>query len=407
METCLVQEKVQPLPEIIADTWDAPLVDVALRQVLPERGVGDPAGSTTLGLTRWRIDDVDHVAAALTADPAPPDRSPAGSTKPGMDVVLAAVRARVRELAPGRDVVLDRDHDVSTVFTGPHVKISDPKLPPHRLVPLQGAVVPPGSPDGPVVGVADAQVGEHTDLAGRVLGWHDPTGMASALALGHATFVAGTVLRRLPEARLLCRPALIHGPEANRSWEVAERLMAFLDDDVAVLNMSFGCRTDGGAPLPLRRAMERLGGRTVLVAAAGNVQEDTPETPLYPAALPGVVGVGAVDDAGEPTAITPMGWWVRLRAPGVDVPGPFPWGTEIDNAETGRPLDTGYASWSGSSFAAAFVTGEIARLVRERGVDPFAARDAVLAGHASDASGRPTVWPVGSLVGADGRQQDD
>ena len=402
METCLVQEKVDPLPEIIADTWDAPLVDVALRDVLAERGVGEPAGSTALGLTRWRIDDVERMTTALAADPARPDRAPAESASPAMELVLTAVRARLRELAPGRDVVLDRDHDVSTVFTGPHVKISDPELPPHRLVPLQGAVVPPGSPDGPVVGVADAQVGEHTDLAGRVLGWHDPSGMASALALGHAAFVAGTVLRRVPDARLLCRSALVHGPQANRSWEVAERLMAFLDDDVAVLNMSFGCRTDGGAPLPLRRAMERLGGRTVLVAAAGNVGKDTPPTPIYPAALPGVVGVGAVDEAGEPVLITPVGWWVRLHAPGIDVPGPFPRTTEIDNAETGRPLDTGYATWSGSSFAAAFVTGEIARLMRERGLDAFAARDEVLAGRAVDAAGRPTVWPAASLAGARG-----
>lgn len=403
METCLLAETVAPLPQIIADTWDAPLVGAALRRLHPGRGIGDPVTSDALGLTRWLVDGVDDIAATLAAaDPALPAQVPAGSAAPGVDVVLAALRARLRELAPGRDVLVDRDHDISTVFTGPHVKISDPELPPHRFVPLDGAVVPPGSPDGPVIGVADAQVGEHTDLAGRVLGWHDPTGMASALALGHATFVAGTVLRRLPGARLLCRPALIHGPEANRSWEVAERLLDFLRDDVAVLNMSFGCRTDGGAPLPLRRAVERLGVRTVLVAAAGNVTDDGPETPVYPAALPGVVGVGAVDREGDPTAITPMGWWVRLRAPGVDVPGPFPWCTEVDNADTGRPLDTGYASWSGSSFAAAFVTGEIARLMSERGLDAVAARDEVLAGRAVDAEGRPTVWPVGDIAGAHG-----
>src|SRR4051812_39931722 len=111
METCLLVEKVDPLPEIIADTWDEPLVDAALREVHPGHGVGDPRRSTALGLTRWRLEGAADAAAVLAAaDPRLPEQAPLGSASPAMDVVLAALRARLRELAPGRDVVVDRDH---------------------------------------------------------------------------------------------------------------------------------------------------------------------------------------------------------------------------------------------------------------------------------------------------------
>jgi hypothetical protein len=77
-----------------------------------------------------------------------------------------------------------------------------------------------------------------------------------------------------------------------------------------------------------------------VVAAAGN---EASTTPVYPAAYPGVVGVGATDDGGHAlTAYSNRGGWVDLAAPGAGI-------------LTTSTLEGGYASYDGTSFAAPFV----------------------------------------------------
>src|SRR5262249_26604996 len=150
---------------------------------------------------------------------------------------------------------------------------------------------------------------------------------------------------------------LVHG-KTNTSWDVATRLMQFLSADIDVLNMSFGCLIDTAAPLPLRRALDRLSARTVLVAAAGNhALRDVAADPVYPAAFGDVVAVGAADDAGHPASTTPSVPWLDLLAPGENLTGPFLPGvvTFDDNNGATSDFGSGYAAWSGSSFAAANV----------------------------------------------------
>jgi thermitase len=112
--------------------------------------------------------------------------------------------------------------------------------------------------------------------------------------------------------------------------------------EATILNLSLA-----GPPDPLlQRAVTRLlelG--AVVVAAAGNGGSTLP---AYPAAYPGVVGVGAVDPAGLPFSEGNRGPWVSLAGPGVEVLSTTP--------------GNSFAFVNGTSLAAAQVTGELALL---------------------------------------------
>src|SRR6266480_3639730 len=76
----------------------------------------------------------------------------------------------------------------------------------------------------------------------------------------------------------------------------------------------------------------------------------------YPAALPYVVTVGAIDDGGEVAAFSTYGEHIDLVAPGTNVYSSF--------------LDNSYAFSTGTSHATPFVTGGVAllkSLARRRG----------------------------------------
>ena len=122
-----------------------------------------------------------------------------------------------------------------------------------------------------------------------------------------------------------------------------------------------------------------------MVAAAGN---DASDTETWPAAFPGVIAVGALDLTATFIGTPPLarfsnyGTWVDAYASGVSVLGPF-----VDFKETGpaiyeirEPQDfTGWAKWSGTSFAAAIVSGRIAQTAIEHHINGQQAADRVLA----------------------------
>jgi hypothetical protein len=116
----------------------------------------------------------------------------------------------------------------------------------------------------------------------------------------------------------------------------------------------------------LRRAVERLSPSIVLVAAAGNhgVPDDLPpgmtsSSPFWPAALDGVVAVGADNSTGA-APFSPDLPWVDLTAPGAGITSTFLPGDVLVGAKDREPFGDGYAEWNGTSFAAAAVTGAIA-----------------------------------------------
>jgi hypothetical protein len=213
-------------------------------------------------------------------------------------------------------------------------------------------------PADPVkVGILDTRLFAHPDLAGRYLADHDALVPATIARTpdseAHATFIAGVVLTRAPNADLIVGHVLNAYNTSGSSWDVATRMADFADASVAVLNISFGVITyDNEPPLVLSRAVEVLSRTVTIVGAAGNHGPD--ERPIWPAALKHVVAVGAgtrVNGTDEFNAskFSPDQKWVDLLAPG-------------ENIRSLYKTD-GYATWNGTSFSAAAVSGAIAYLV--------------------------------------------
>jgi subtilisin family serine protease len=130
------------------------------------------------------------------------------------------------------------------------------------------------------------------------------------------------------------------------------------------------------------------------VASAGN---DGTCRPAYPAALPGVISVGAIGPDG-PARFSNYGDWVRACAPGVDLVSAF--FRDFDGtqrAPAGGRADPdhfrSWATWSGTSFAAPVVVAALAREMRLSGVSAAEAVKMVI-----DAPGLFRVPDLGTVV---------
>jgi hypothetical protein len=237
------------------------------------------------------------------------------------------------------------------------------------------------------VGLLDTRLYPNEWLAGGYLAAADDLlqipatgGTPPPASAGHATFIAGLILRRAPGAELVVRPVL-NNKAVGRAWDVAREMASFIGSGVDILNLSFGCYTDDGEPpLVLARAVSLVSAEILLVAAAGNhgdIDELRKEgkvkdaswtsglhdrTPVWPAAFDEVVAVGATD--GDKLApFSPETPWVDVTAPGVNVESTYMTGkvklTESDGSPTATFSD-GFAYWNGTSFAAATVSGAVA-----------------------------------------------
>ncbi|WP_412519172.1 S8/S53 family peptidase [Actinomadura madurae] len=194
---------------------------------------------------------------------------------------------------------------------------------------------------------------------------------------GHGTFIAGVVLSQAPSAELWAR-RVIGGDGVGDELDVIRALEWLAERKRAdVVNISLGCHTYDDRPSPvLAQAVAALGRRTVVVACAGNAATDRP---FWPAAMKPVIAVAALDDA-DRAWFSNYGWWVDACAQGVGVASTFVRFDGRRTAEGGIDPDRfdGYATWSGTSFAAPVVAGRIARLAAVEGIDAAAAADRVL-----------------------------
>ncbi len=182
---------------------------------------------------------------------------------------------------------------------------------------------------------------------------------------GHGTFIAGLIRQVAPSAAIYESKVLdSHGIGDDLGVATA---IAALPADVQIINLSLGGYTDRDTP-PLALTLALHDQRRAVVAAAGNAASDRP---FWPAALPQVMGVGAVENhAGkwERASYSNYGKWVNAVARGTGLQSTFTRATYAGRAErrdrsAARPSITFnyWASWDGTSFATPIAAAMIAR----------------------------------------------
>ncbi len=291
-----------------------------------------------------------------------------------------------------------------------------PNLPPPPRPPVSGT-------RRPVVALLDSQVRPHEwfradgeldpfsrDARDEPEGWRPETGSpaapielpvdgddATATHTGHGTFIAGLVRQLAPAARVVSMPMmnemgivddrLVHLAlswvlDRCRRADTEHRPELFVD----VVNMSFGHYLRGDkvvpqvdATLTVLRDLGDIGVR--VVASAGNRASVrgvlpaawspdgwSPEDPDD--GHTGLVGVAALDPDGGLAVYSNHGDWVRLAAPGTALVSTLPavepvcpWppkGRVVpEGAEDPNFQRSGFARWSGTSFASAWVSATL------------------------------------------------
>ncbi|MFY1652023.1 S8 family peptidase [Solwaraspora sp. WMMB762] len=204
-------------------------------------------------------------------------------------------------------------------------------------------------------------------------------GTQLALQGGHGTFVAGVVRQAAPGVRVDPESAL----DANGIGDEESLIAAIgrLGQQVSVINLSLGYFTQHDQPpLPLANALAALPKTTKVVAAAGNAGTSRPS---WPAALPGVLAVAALDATDGvpvPADYSNYGSWVDASAYGDRT------STYVDGEMVlpGQPVlhFGGFAAWAGTSFATGHVSGRLAALMTSAGLDAAAAAAVLTAGPA-------------------------
>ena len=206
--------------------------------------------------------------------------------------------------------------------------------------------------DDVVVAVIDSQIDtRHPDLVGVFADEYDTLG-PPATPHSHGTGIAGAIaahsklLGVAPKVKLLAVRAFTGSGETAQgtTFNILKGLDWAASKNARIVNMSFAGPADAMVRNMLAKAHER---GMVLIAAVGNAGPRSP--PLYPAADPGVIGVTATDADDVLLTIANRGPQVTVAAPGVQILEPAP--------------DSGYQITTGTSIAAAHVSGVAALLL--------------------------------------------
>ncbi|MGH3931535.1 MAG: S8 family peptidase [Pseudonocardiaceae bacterium] len=310
-----------------------------------------------------------------------------------LDGLLCELRRRFSAKYSGWLPAIGKNRDVDVIVlegTSRSMASADPMATdpgPTRLIPAHDA----GS--GVRVGVVDTPLSMHPSFDPQLVHGNplfEPAAEPVSRHAGHGTFVASLILAQAPAAKLDVGGVLDPTTGRGGIWETAKKMMLLNEFDI--LNLSFGSYTaDGEPPLVIRRAIERLSPDVVVVAAAGNHGDTTTgwkngrthSSPTYPAALSPVVAVGATDESGQLAPFSAKLPWVTCTALGVNVEGAYLHATVQVHDVSGALVDKqfrGHATWSGTSLAAATVSGRIAAMTVPGKVTARQALDELLAG---------------------------
>ncbi|HEY9841260.1 MAG TPA: S8 family peptidase [Candidatus Obscuribacterales bacterium] len=236
----------------------------------------------------------------------------------------------------------------------------------HRVTNSQaGWELTKGSPRV-LIGVVDSGVDvTHPDLRAKIVDTFNSADNNKDVKdfVGHGTHVAGIasamtnngmgVAGVAPECGILA-VKVASGDSGYPSTEgIANGVMWAADHGAQVINLSLGSRQESKA---ITDAVKyALSKNVTVVAATGN---DGGRVMSYPAAVPGVVAVGATDSKDARARYSNYGPWVSVTAPGSDILSTFPLNTNLIG-------QTEYGQISGTSMATPFVTG-LAALIRSK-----------------------------------------
>jgi hypothetical protein len=223
------------------------------------------------------------------------------------------------------------------------------------------------------IGIIDTGVDEvHPDLAGLVD--HDAYHVgpySRADLLGHGTHVAGIIaaisnnsigIAGVAQSKLEVWKVFPDKPDPGNGEfyvdpEAFQRALGqAVNAGVSVVNLSLGgTERDATEELLIRRLIDR---GVAVVAAMGNEYEDG--NPVeFPAAFPGVIAIGAVNELMRRASFSNTGRHISISAPGKNILSTLPLKSSPYRDETE------YASWDGTSMATPHVTAAIG-MMRQR-----------------------------------------
>lgn len=268
---------------------------------------------------------------------------------------------------------------------------------------------------GATVAIFDSGIVESFDLPGRAAPDHierPPSRGRLPRFAGHGTFIAGLVRLNAPSARIHAHK--IFDGRGYIDDAVLAHCLGNLGNDVDVLNLSFGGPTESGRQLTAsQKALHALLERSpnlVVVASAGN---DGVDLPWWPGADPDerVLSVGALTaDGAKRACFSNHGTWIDVCTEGEGLKSaffqfrgrlgptgptrPHPCFPDQTDAHFSRTFTfKGGATWSGTSFAAAKISGHIAATM-----EPGKAPDAAAALVAGRLFNEPSGFAVGVRV---------
>lgn len=217
-----------------------------------------------------------------------------------------------------------------------------------------------------LIGIVDSGVDiTHPDLKAKIVDVYNGADNNQDVkdVVGHGTHVAGIaaamtnngigVAGVAPECGILAVKVSSGESSSPSTAGIANGIIWAADHGANVINLSLGSRQESKAISDaVRYAMSK---NIVVVAATGN---DSGRIMSYPAAVQGVVAVGATDKSDARARYSNYGPWVSVTAPGSDILSTFPLNSNLIGQKE-------YGSISGTSMATPFVTGLVA-LIRSK-----------------------------------------
>ena len=266
------------------------------------------------------------------------------------------VPAVVRAIEGDRSVISVSPNYIMRLYGEVPVAAGGPPLEQYALAKLQLPQAHVLARGGDVlIAIIDGGVDvSHPELKGVIADTFDAV-RGGEKAHPHGTAVAGAIAAQArlkgaaPAARILAAQAFDRGHDRTEGngFNVAKAIYWAIDRGARIINMSFAGPRDPNIEQSLRYARQR---GVVLVAAAGN--KGPLSAPLFPAANPNVIAVTATDVNDKVFQAANRGRHIAVAAPGVELFLPA--------------LDGTYQEISGTSFAAAEVSGTIALLIERK-----------------------------------------